>query len=96
MKSPLHETGTANSMMNIPIFESKELAAWQSGYAAGLAAGEAARWELVETLVIAAIPLEAIQASVTWELSDAIKSDIFQVIKKIRTILQKHEKGSGG
>ena len=91
MKSPLHETGTANSMMNIPIFESKELAAaWQSGYAAGLAAGEAARRELVEVLAEARNQIEYLRQKFSATETEAA------ILAHLAALLQKHEKGSGG
>ena len=52
-----------------------------------LADWKAEREKLIKALVIAAIPLEAINISVEWELADSIKWDIQEAVDHIRTVL---------
>ena len=52
------------------------------------------RNDLLETLVKAAIPLEAIYASVHWELAEELKDAVVDAVLAIRKVIAKVEEES--
>ena len=68
--------------------------AFKSGYHSGFKASLAVRRRLLQTLVRAALPLEALHLSVTWELAPEIKEEIEKAVLEIRDVVDKFQKGS--